>query len=106
MSGDCHALRARNDGGSLRGAKKQTSLRGAKRRGNLYQVVAVQNEAARQRREIATPFGLAMTVVHWSNPLLSNQVRFRDPEPLQFRDNRIVLEHIGDRTNSYPEQLR
>jgi len=38
-------------------------LRGAKRRGNLYQVVVMQNEAARQRREIATPSGLAMTVV-------------------------------------------
>jgi len=38
-------------------------MRGAKRRGNLYQIVVVQNEAARQRREIATPSGLAMTSV-------------------------------------------
>jgi len=43
--------------------KKQTSLRGAKRRGNLYQVVVVPNEAARQRQEVATPSGLAMTSV-------------------------------------------
>jgi len=43
--------------------KKQTSLRGAKRRGNLYQVVIMQNEVARQRQEVATPSGLAMTSV-------------------------------------------
>ena len=40
-----------------------TSLRGATRRGNLYQVAIVPNEAARQRREVATPSGLAMTSV-------------------------------------------
>jgi len=39
---------------------KQKSLRGAKRRGNLQQVTATQNEALRQRQEIAAPFGLAM----------------------------------------------
>jgi len=44
-------------------SKKQTSLRGAKRRGNLYQVAIVPNEAVRQRREVATPSGLAMTSV-------------------------------------------
>ena len=44
-------------------SKRQTSLRGAQRRGNLYQLVVVQTEAARQRQEIATPSGLAMTVV-------------------------------------------
>ena len=47
----------------LSGRIAPTSLRGAKRRGNRYQVVVVQNEAVRQRREIATPSGLAMTSV-------------------------------------------
>ena len=37
------------------------SLRGAQRRGNLFQVVDAQNEAAPRRREIAAPYGLAMT---------------------------------------------
>ncbi|RLA35760.1 MAG: hypothetical protein DRR15_06570, partial [Gammaproteobacteria bacterium] len=32
-------------------------------RGNLYQVAIVPNEAARQRQEVATPSGLAMTSV-------------------------------------------
>jgi len=39
------------------------ALRGAKRRGNLNQVEVAQNEGTLQCQEVATPCGLAMTLV-------------------------------------------
>jgi len=75
---------------SLRARKEQTSLRGAKRRGNLYQVVVVQNEAARQRREIATPSGLAMTTADYQSTTRSYSTCTIKPDLLQVISDIIV----------------